>query len=226
MIGIIGAMAIEVKALNSMLENRISKVISGIEFNSGKINGKDVVIAQCGIGKVFAGICTEIMILEFKPDFIINTGVGGTLTDKLDIGDIAISSNVCQHDMDTSPIGDPKGLLSGLGIYMKADEGLSDKIAKACASLNINYQIGTIASGDQFICSNEQRDKIRSDFDNTISCEMEGGAIGQVCRLNNVPFVVVRAISDNANGGAPKDFGEFVKSSTENSIAVLKKAIF
>ena len=227
MIGIIGAMAIEVKALKKMIEEPETKIISGIEFWSGKINGKDVVVAECGIGKVFAGICAEIMILEYKPDFIINTGVGGTLTDKLGIGDIAVASRVCQHDMDTTPIGDPRGLLGSLGtVYVDCDEGLVKKVSEACTKLKINHCVGTIATGDQFISSNEQRDFIRANFENTVSCEMEGGAIGQVCMANKVPFVIVRAISDNANGGAPADFGAVVKAATKNNIAVLNEAMF
>ena len=116
MIGIIGAMDVEVENLKNKIQDKKVDIISGIEFVSGKIEGKEVVVAKCGIGKVFASICAEAMIIKFNPDYIINTGVAGTLTCELSIGDVAISESLCQHDMDTSPIGDPKGLLSGINI--------------------------------------------------------------------------------------------------------------
>ena len=128
MIGIIGAMEIEVKSLKAQVESPVIKVISGIEFVSGTLFNKEVVIAQCGIGKVFAALCAQTMILVFKADTIINTGVAGTLTEELSICDVAISKDVCQHDMDTSPIGDPVGLLSGINmIKLPADKFLAEK---------------------------------------------------------------------------------------------------
>ena len=116
MIGIIGAMGVEVLALAELLENKKCEKISGIEYMSGTIYGKDVVLAVCGIGKVFAAICAQTMILKYNPDVIINTGVAGTLSDELSIGDIAIADSVVQHDMDTSPLGDPVGMLSDINI--------------------------------------------------------------------------------------------------------------
>ena len=226
MIGIIGAMEIEVAALKKMMENGETAKISGVEFTKGKILGKDVVVATCGIGKVFAAICTEAMILNYKPDIIINTGVGGTLTNKLNIGDIAVGEAVVQHDMDTSPIGDPVGFLSGIKmIEIPCDKNLGKLFTEACREENINTVSGVIATGDQFIATKEQKERITATFDNTIACEMEGGSIGHTAYVNNVPFLVVRAISDNADGGAPSDFGAFVRTSTENNIKVLTKVI-
>ena len=115
-IGIIGAMRVEMEALAAALENKKTEVVSDIEFHTGSLSGRDVVLAVCGVGKVFAAMCAQTMILRFGATKIINTGVAGTLTDKLSVGDIAVADDVVQHDMDTSPLGDPVGLISGLNI--------------------------------------------------------------------------------------------------------------
>ena len=220
MIGIIGAMDIEVENLKAQIENKETKIISGIEFVSGKIFNKEIVVAKCGIGKVFAAICTEAMILNFKPDYIINTGVGGTLTEKLSIGDIAISQALCQHDMDTSPIGDPKGLLSGINIInIPADEKLIELAQEIIKEQSINCKKGIIASGDQFIASKVQKDFIISEF-SAIACEMEGASVAHVCYVNNVKFLVLRAISDSADNSSHMDYPTFLKMASENSTKV------
>ena len=220
MIGIIGAMDVEVENLKAKIENKKIESFSGIEFVSGKMFGKDVVVAKCGIGKVFASICAEAMILKYEPDYIINTGVAGTLTCELSIGDVAISENLCQHDMDTSPIGDPKGLLSGINIInIPADEYLVNLAETVIKEQNINCKKGIIASGDQFIASKEQKDFIVSEF-NAIACEMEGASIGHVCYVNKVKFLVLRAISDSADNSSHMDYPTFLKMASENSTKV------
>ncbi len=225
MIGIIGAMDIEVENLKAQIENKETKIISGIEFVSGKIFNKEIVVAKCGIGKVFAAICTEAMILNFKPGYIINTGVGGTLTEKLSIGDIAISQALCQHDMDTSPIGDPKGLLSGINIInIPADEKLIELAQEVIKERNINFKTGIIASGDQFIANKFQKDFIVSEF-SAIACEMEGASVAHVCYVNNVKFLVLRAISDSADNSSHMDYPTFLKMAAENSTKVTLELI-
>lgn len=225
MIGIIGAMDIEVENLKAQIENKETKIISGIEFVSGKIFNKEIVVAKCGIGKVFAAICTEAMILNFKPGYIINTGVGGTLTEKLSIGDIAISQALCQHDMDTSPIGDPKGLLSGINIInIPADEKLIELAQEVIKERNINFKTGIIASGDQFIANKSQKDFIVSEF-SAIACEMEGASVAHVCYVNNVKFLVLRAISDSADNSSHMDYPTFLKMAAENSTKVTLELI-
>ncbi len=220
MIGIIGAMDIEVENLKAQIENKETQIISGIEFVSGKIFNKEIVVAKCGIGKVFAAICTEAMILNFKPDYIINTGVGGTLTEKLSIGDIAISQALCQHDMDTSPLGDPKGLLSGINIInIPADEYLIEIAESVIKEQNINCKKGVIASGDQFIANKSQKDFIVSEF-SAIACEMEGASVAHVCFVNNVKFLVLRAISDSADNSSHMDYPTFLKMASKNSTRV------
>ncbi len=226
MVGIIVALKIEAEGFIGKLTDVTSQKISGIEFTKGRLAGTDVVVCVCGVGKVFAGACAEIMILRYSPDYIINTGVGGTLTDRLDIGDVAIGTAAVQHDMDTTPIGEPRGYLDIIKeVYLRCDERVVSLIERACISENIRCVKGTIATGDQFIHTEEQKKEIRSHFENCICCEMEGAAIGQICRINKIPFAVIRAISDNAGGDSPSDFSEFAKTAAENSIKVLSKVV-
>jgi len=225
MIGIIGAMGVEINTLADLLEEKHQETISGVEYLSGTIFGKGVVLAVCGIGKVFAAICAQTMILKYNPDVIINTGVAGTLTDKLSIGDIAIADSVVQHDMDTSPLGDPVGLLSGINIVkIPADEEIFKKIETCVKTLNANYEIGTIASGDQFLASNDVKIRIVKNF-GAIAGEMEGGSIGHVCYVNKKPFCVIRAISDCADGTGAKNYMEFLNQAAENAVEVMKRFI-
>lgn len=221
MIGIIAAMKAEIESVKVEMTHKKVRTFSGIEFVSGKFRGKDVVVAQCGIGKVFAAICTQTMILLYHPDVILNTGVGGTLTNQLSVGDIAISLDVVQHDMDTSPIGDPVGLISGINvIHFPADSRMYTELSKCADALGVNNCVGTIASGDQFIASSEKKDFIKSNF-SAIACEMEGAAIGHVCYVNEVPFAVVRAISDSADDSSSMDYGEFLALAAERSFGVV-----
>lgn len=223
MIGIIGAMDIEVENIRALLSDIQEKKISGISYACGTFAEKEVVVAKCGVGKVFAALCAEAMILAFSPDMIINVGVAGCLDNSLKIGDIVISDNVVQHDMDTSPLGDPKGLLSDINIInIPADQRILSALCESVSRLGIPYSIGTIASGDQFVADSEKKDFIVSQF-GAKSCEMEGGAIGHVCYVNKVPFGVLRAMSDGADDGAKMDFPEFAKMAAANSTAVIKE---
>lgn len=225
MIGIIGAMGVEINALANLLENKHSETISGVEYLSGTIYKKDVVLAVCGIGKVFAAICAQTMILKYNPDVIINTGVAGTLTDELSIGDIAIADSVVQHDMDTSPLGDPVGLLSGINIVkIPTDEKIHKKIESCVKNTSTNYKLGTIASGDQFLASSEVKNRIVKNF-GAIAGEMEGGSIGHVCYVNQKPFCVLRAISDCADGTGAENYMEFLDKAAENAVDVMKSFI-
>ncbi len=221
MIGIIAAMNIEMEALRKGIVNPVSETISGIEFVRGTLEGREVVTAVCGIGKVFAAICAQTMILLYQPECIINTGVGGTLTDKLTIGNIAVSSAVVQHDMDTSAIGDPVGLISGINrIELPADEALAARLSACADTLGIRNVTGVIASGDQFISSAEKKDYIVNTF-GAIACEMEGAAIGHVCFVNDVPFCVLRAISDSADGSSHMDYPQFAAMAAGQSVRLL-----
>lgn len=221
MIGIIAAMNVEMDSLRAHMDNPVSETISGINFVRGFIEGREVVTAVCGIGKVFAALCAQTMILRYAPEAVINTGVAGTLTGELTIGNIAVSSCVVQHDMDTSAIGDPVGLISGINmIEIPADKALADRLRAAADALGIATLSGCIASGDQFVASPGRKTFIADTF-SAIACEMEGAAVGQVCYVNRVPFCVLRAISDSADGSSHMDYPVFVKMAAEQSVRLL-----
>ncbi|MGN0777354.1 MAG: 5'-methylthioadenosine/adenosylhomocysteine nucleosidase [Candidatus Ventricola sp.] len=223
MIGIIAAMDVEMNSLRSYMENTETEIISGIRFVRGSLEGKDVVTAVCGIGKVFAALCAQTMILHYQPQCIINTGVAGTLTDALTIGSIAVSSAVVQHDMDTSALGDPVGLISGINkVELPADRLLSGQLSACAKVMGIRTATGVIASGDQFVASAERKAFIVEHF-KAIACEMEGAAIGQVCHVNKVPFCVLRAISDSADGSSHMDYPTFVQMAAEQSVSLLRR---
>lgn len=222
MIGIIAAMNVEMESLRSHMENTETEVISGVTFVRGILEGKEVVTAVCGIGKVFAALCAQTLILRYAPEYIINTGVAGSLSGKLDIASIAVSSAVVQHDMDTSPLGDPVGLISGINIIeLPADKRLSEKISSCAKDMGIKTETGIIASGDQFVASAERKDFIIKHF-GAIACEMEGAAIGHVCYVNKIPFCIIRAISDSADGSSHMDYPTFVKIAAEQSVALVR----
>jgi adenosylhomocysteine nucleosidase len=216
-LGIIAAMKIEAELIEAAMTNVTRETCGSIEYCLGNIGNTDIVLAVCGIGKVFAAICAQTMIVKYAPDAVINTGVGGTLTKKLSVGDVAVSSAMVQHDMDTSALGDPVGLISGINIVeIPADAALAGKISAIVRGMGINTVTGTIATGDQFIGSQAVKDRIVNTF-GAIACEMEGAAIGQVCYVNKVPFAVIRAISDDADGGACEDYPTFAKMAAKNS---------
>lgn len=221
-IGIIGAMDVEVAELIESMENIKKDTISGIVYYEGTLQGKDVVVAKCGIGKVHAAVCAQTMILKYNPAAIINTGVAGSLSASLDIGDLVVSNKVVQHDFDTSGVGDPIGLISGIDlIEIPCPEMLVEKIEASAKKIeNTKVFVGTIASGDQFICSVSKKDYIVENF-KALCAEMEGAAIGHVCYLNNVDFCIIRAISDKADGSAHMDFPAFVQVAAKKSINLI-----
>lgn len=224
MIGIIVAMQSEAKNLKTEIENPVVKKISNVEFILGKIYGKDVCVAISGIGKVLAAITTEAMILNFKPDFIISTGVAGGLDKNLKIGDVAVASNLVQHDMDTTSIGDAKGFISGVNkIYFETDKEITNIIIKALDNKNVHYLAGTIASGDTFINGNKG-DIIKREF-NAISCEMESASVSLVCFQNNVKFGCFRVISDNGDNNSNNDYAENLTMACEISNIILKEML-
>lgn len=225
MLGIIAAMRVEAMELIEKMTERKERTISGVAFTSGKLCGRDAVIAICGIGKVFAALCTQTMILTYHPDAIVNTGVAGTLTDKLSICDMALSVDLVQHDMDTSALGDPVGLISGINVvYLPADRRLVETILSPEVAGEVHIVSGTIASGDQFIGGGERKQWIVDSF-GAIACEMEGAAVAQVCYVNKVPFAVLRAISDNADGTSCDDYPTFVEKAAHVSASIVERLI-
>ena len=221
-IGIIGAMKIEVDVLRATMEQDQTTTIAGIDFVSGLLRGRRVVVAQCGIGKVFAAMCAQIMILRYAPAVIINTGVAGTLTNRLSIGQIALADQLVQHDMDTTALGDPAGLISGINmVYFPTDPRVTACLADCVGEEGVAHVTGTIVSGDQFISSAAAKDRICGQFDNCIACEMEGASIGHVCYVNKTPCAILRAISDGGDEEASDDYPTFCKKAANTAIRVL-----
>lgn len=219
-IGIIGAMEGEVASIISRLENPASELVGGIKFHVGDLLGKRVAVAKCGIGKVFAAMCAQTMILKYAPSLIVNTGVGGALDKSLKPLDIVFATRLVQHDMDTSPLGDPKGLVSGINrIYFDADRRATELLSASAERLGVRYMLGTVASGDKFIAERADKERIARDF-SASACEMEGAAVAQVAFVNDTPFAVVRAISDSADGDASMDYMSFLGRATEISTAL------
>ena len=175
LVGIIGAMDLEVQALKGLMDNAVVETISTIDFYKGNINGVETVVAVAGVGKVNAAVCSQTMILKYSPDIMINVGVAGGLSEEFKIGDIAVADSVVEHDMDTSPIGDPVGLISGINLVnIPCDKKLADLMEQAVSKVGtITSKRGVIASGDQFISKQEQRDRIKDNF-GAIAAEMDG----------------------------------------------------
>ena len=194
-LGIICPMKIEAEAIKEAMADVTVEVCGGIEMAIGKIGTTEIVCAVCGVGKVFAGICAQTMIIRYAVDAIINTGVGGSLSGKLNIGDVAVSDFVVQHDMDTSPLGDPVGLISGINLVkMPLDEGMRAAFEACCEKEGIRHLSGVIASGDQFVDTGDKKNWIKETF-SAIACEMEGQAIAQVCYVNRKPCAILRSTS-------------------------------
>lgn len=219
-IGIIGAMKSEVDALKEKIIDAQTITISGVEFVYGRFGNVNIVAAMSGIGKVFAAICAQTMILTFKPELVINIGVGGALQSGLNIADAAIAESVVQHDMDTTPIGDPLGLISGINIVnIPCSADFVDRMEKCAKELGINFKRGVIASGDCFVNDKAKKQSIVDNFD-AIVCEMEGASVGHVCYVNNIEFGVLRTISDNGDENSGNDYFESLEKASNAALEI------
>lgn len=226
-IGIIGAMDSEVKTLKSKLEDTKVTKKAGLEFHSGKLNGKKAVIVKSGVGKVNAALCTQILIDDFAVGTLINTGVAGGLYIDLKVGDVVISSRAVEHDMDITAFGHKKGYISDMSengepTYFKTDKKLAEttqQIANKVLEENHAY-IGTIASGDIFVSNQDLKRSLIKDHD-AYAAEMEGAAIAHVASVNKVPVTIIRSISDLANGEADVTYEEFEIKAAENSAKIV-----
>lgn len=227
MIGIIGAMEEEVAALKAEMEVEEVLEKASMSFAKGRLCGKDVVVVRSGIGKVNAGICAQILVDVFGVDALINTGVAGSLDADIDIGDMVISTDAVQHDMDTTIFGDPLGQIPRLDTFsFPADAKLIEaaRLANEEVNKDIHTFTGRVVSGDQFIAGEEKKDYLVRTFDGKCA-EMEGAAIAQAAYLNKVPYVIVRAISDKADNSAVMDYPTFEKHATEHSQKLLKNML-
>ena len=226
-IGIIGAMEPEVASLKEALEGVKATTIASMEFNEGTLGGADVVVVQCGMGKVNAGICAHALANTFGCTRIVNTGVAGSLDASIDIGDIVVSTDAVQHDFDVSYLGFAKGEIPYTELYaFPADDELRSLAVQATreAAPEIGVFEGRVCSGDQFISTTKQKDKITSNFGG-MCCEMEGAAIAQACYLNGVPFVVIRAISDKPGGTELVDYQAFEAEAAAHCASIVRHMV-
>ncbi len=222
-IGIIGAMKIEVEQLKAILENVSTEVIGTIEFVTGIYNGHKLVVAESGIGKVHAAMCAQTMYLKFEPKMIINIGVAGGDARKVKMGDIVVSTEVIQHDFDTSPAGDPKCLVAGINlIHIPCDKNLADAVLTASKHVNkYDTYLGVIATGDQFMDAKEKVERIADEY-KALAFDMESGSIGQVCYINQIPFVAIRAISDTGSESSFDEYSQFLDHAAHTAIDTIK----
>lgn len=228
MFGFICALSVEVEGIVNLMENTEKTTVAKITYHKGEIYGKEVVCCECGIGKVNAAMSTQIMIDLYHPDVIINSGIAGSLSGEIRIGDIVVSDDCVQHDMDGTEMGDPLGQVQfndELRTYFPADKATADRLFEACKTIDgINVFRGRIASGDVFISSRDRRQKVADHF-GAIACEMEGAAVGTVCYRNGVPFAILRSISDDWNNNELMDFMKFRALAAERSIRVIAEFI-
>lgn len=212
MLGIICAMEIEVEGLLNLMENKQTHRAAGTVFTKGSLFGKEAVVTQCGIGKVNAAVTTQAMIDLYSPDAVINSGVAGSLSESLKVGDIVIGTDAVEHDYDTTAFGDEKGLISfndEQRVSLPSSVELCEKLYTAAKGLkDTSVYKGRIATGDQFISDTHSRLKIGKEF-NALACEMEGGAVSQACYRNDIPFAVLRCISDDLTQSTSMDYEAF-----------------
>lgn len=226
-IGIVGAMAQEVEILAGLMTNQTQTKVGSAVIFEGEINGKQIALLQSGIGKVAAATGTVALLLKTQCDLVINTGSAGGVAQGLSVGDIVISTETAYHDADVTAFGYAKGQLPSCPPRFKSDEKLTALVSQVVQEQGKNAEFGLICSGDSFIAGAESLAQIKADFPDVVAVEMEAAAIAQVCHSFNVPFVVVRAISDNGDGEASMSFEEFLplaaKMSSQMVLAMLDK---
>lgn len=226
-IGIIGAMDEEIELLKQEMDIDGVKIIANMEFHVGKLYDQEVILVRCGIGKVNAAICTQILIGQFNVKAVINTGVAGAIHHQLEVMDVVISTEVQQHDFDVTGFGYKIGEIPRMDrSVFAADPCLVDlafEAAKAVLKENSAMK-GRIVSGDIFVSSRELKNKLWDVF-NGCCTEMEGAAIGHTCYVNRIPFVVIRSMSDKADGSAHVNFSEFVDKAARLSKSIVKNML-
>lgn len=226
MIGLIGAMAVEVEALKARLEGREETAVGMDVFVRGRLWGQDAVLAVCGPGKVNAALCAQSMILRYRPEWVLNLGVAGAGAPGVSIGDMVIATAAVQHDVDTSPIGDPVGMVSKLNlIEIPCDEALRARLVRAARAVpGVRVHEGVVATGDQFINDGAVRARIHARY-HALAVEMEGGAVAHACRMHGVPCGVLRSISDQADGRSDMDYPAFTRLAAAHSQQVVENLL-
>ncbi|PST32062.1 5'-methylthioadenosine/adenosylhomocysteine nucleosidase [Clostridium sp. AF18-27] len=227
MLGIIGAMDEEVAKIKEMLTDVRVETTAGMDFYIGKLADKDVVVVRSGIGKVNAAMCTQVLADKYHVSGIINSGIAGSLKAQIDIGDIVLSSDALQHDMDATGFGYAVGQIPRVDtLAFAADEALIELAKSCCKDVNpdINTHVGRVVSGDQFISDHGKKEWLVSTFDGYCT-EMEGAAIAQASYLNGIPFLIVRAISDKADNSANMDYETFEAQAITHTVNLMTEII-
>lgn len=226
-IGIIGAMELEVEALKAQMNITDESKKAGMTFYEGTLGQTEIVIVRCGIGKVNAAICVQILADLYKVTHVINTGVAGSLNATLDIGDIVISRDVIHHDMDVSALGYARGQVPQMDtLAFPGDDGLI-RLALDCsaeANPGLHTVIGRIVSGDQFISDKATKNQLITEFHPDCT-EMEGAAIAHAAYLNGLPFVIIRAISDKADDSAEMDYPTFERKAADHCARLVESLV-
>jgi len=223
-IGIIAAEDKEILAVKNIMTDLTENKIYNITVYIGKINGKNCILAQSGVGKVNAGRTAQILIDKFDISYMINTGSAGALDERLEIGDVVISTGLVQYDFDVTAFGREKGFISGIGKIFEPDGNLVSLCEKVLIEKGLSYNKGIIATGDKFLSNKEGKMAIGREFD-ALCAEMEGAAVAHVCKLCEVPFVIIRSISDELNGEAVVDFNEFLDVASKRCAEIIYNMI-
>lgn len=227
MIGIIGAMEEEVTKLKQQMQDIVVSNKACMEFNKGTLSGKDVVVVRSGIGKVNAALCAQILADDYRVNYIINTGIAGSLDNEINIGDIVLSTDALQHDVDAVAFGYELGVIPRMETSIfTADEKLIALAKQVCERVNPDISVftGRVVSGDQFIADKTIKEHLVSNF-HPLCTEMEGAAIAQAAYLNKVPFLIVRAISDKADDSANMDYPTFEAKAIEHTVKLMTALI-
>lgn len=223
-IGIIGAMDEEVNILKSRMKDAVVKNIASMEFCEGTLNGKNVVVVRCGIGKVNAAVCTQILADLYQVSAVINTGVAGSLRNEIDIADIVLSTDTLQHDMDATGFGYEPGVIPRMdSSIFQADEKLMNLAKEVCTKVipEVGVHTGRIVSGDQFISDSSKKEWLVDQFEGYCT-EMEGASIAHTAYLNQIPFLIIRAISDKADHSAEMTYSEFEEIAIGHTVKLLE----
>lgn len=225
MIGIICAMQLEADGILAISKPLGSEKCNGMTFNKASLNGTELVIVVCGVGKVNAALCAATLINRYSPELIINSGVAGALSPVVSIGDLVVGTRAVEHDMNTTALGDKQGEVSfpdGKRMYFDCDKKASAALFEACKKIpDTRFAQGIIASGDIFVSDRAKRMRINDRF-GAICCEMEGAAIGHVCSCCGTPFAVLRAISDDLEENKGMDFVKFCELAAKKTVAVIE----
>lgn len=223
MLGVIGAMDEEVARIKECMEVEAVVKKAGMEFYKGVLSGKPAVVVKSGVGKVNAAVCTQILVDCFDVTAVVNTGIAGSLRNEINIGDIVLSKDALHHDMDSTGFGYAPGQVPRMDVLsFQADERLVELAKECCGRVNPDIQsfVGRVVTGDQFISDKAKKEWIKNQFEGYCT-EMEGAAIAQACYLNQVPFLIIRAISDKADDSAQMDYSAFEAKAITHSVNLL-----